>query len=56
MELKAMSDDELSRINAEMRREFNEGELCMVLSEPVLASEWLTPEEDEAWRFLNSDG
>lgn len=53
MELRGMSDAEMDEINAELRRRFNsEAGLCILLSEPVLAKEWLTPDEDEAWKHL----
>lgn len=47
-----MSDEEIDELNARARAAYNEGALCMLLSEPVLAREWLTPEEDEAWKDL----
>lgn len=50
---RGMSDAEMDELNAEVRREHNEGRLCMLLSEPVLTREWNTPEEDEAWARLN---
>lgn len=52
-DLRGMSDQEIDAINAEARRAYNEGTLCMLLSEPVLTREWLTPEEDEAWKHLS---
>jgi hypothetical protein len=36
----------------EMQREELEVSL---LSEPILAEEWLTPEEDEAWQHLQKE-
>lgn len=34
-------------------RELNQEQLKIaILSEPALAEEWLTPEEDEAWQDL----
>ena len=36
----------------EMQREEVEVSL---LSEPILAEEWLTPEEDEAWQHLQKE-
>lgn len=59
--LRAMSDDETEEINAEVRRQFvgqfpitilSESWACMRASEPVLATEWNTPEEDQAWENL----
>lgn len=33
-------------------RRLEEAKACMLASEPTLAREWLTPEEDEAWKDL----
>lgn len=52
MKIREMSDSEIDELNAVLRQEYNEGLLCMVASEEVLTREWLTPEEDEAWRDL----
>ena len=51
-QVRGMSDDEIDELNAEARRLFNEGRLTMLASEPILAREWLTLEEDEAWKDL----
>ncbi len=54
-ELKSMTDSEMDTINAELRRRFNsESGLCMLASESVLARDWNTPEEDEAWAHIQS--
>lgn len=54
-EVRAISDTEMDEINAGIRQRFNEdvsARDCMAASEPVLAREWSTPEEDEAWKDL----
>lgn len=52
MQLRGMSDSEIDELNASIRREYNEGSLCLIASEGVLARDWLTSEEDEAWKDL----
>lgn len=54
MELRGMFDAEMDAINNEVRLQFSEGRLCMVATEPVLSRDWLSPEEDEAWRQFST--
>lgn len=54
-QVRGMSDAEMDEINAGIREQFHRetsARDCMVASEPVLAQEWNTPEEDEAWKDL----
>lgn len=53
-EARGMSDEEIYEINVRIREEFHAGRLCIIASEPVLAREWLTPEEDAAWAELST--
>lgn len=52
MQVEETSDNDIDKLNVRSRQDYDERFSCMIASETVLAREWLTAEEDEAWKHL----